>query len=344
MLNGSVSFPDYSFRTTDLQPWPNDVLQSKVFVAFATTTISGKAVAGMQTTLNARVISRDVFEKSYYYMLDASSANDTDLSLSQEGKPSLRGHLYTLFLSHGTDLNGFAWIGYIASYYVYVLILITIAVFALAYKDRLKSFGTIVVGYVAILATASFQVSQYLSPWSSYVREALSNSIIFLAVFGIAAYAAASFVRRRRGRPDSTQKTSDEAKAPKTKNEQVTGPDIALDTKDLMLGSVPWGSVSQQHRIEFFNRGNREGQLLNFNILAEQIPELIIGFSKRSPVQLPIAIKPQTYQIFDYFVDFTAKPGFQRPPTIDVTARVDFEVSGKTGREPHSGTFRIRSR
>jgi hypothetical protein len=323
MLNGSVSFPDYSFRTANLQPWPNDVLQSKVFMAFATTTLSGKAVAGMQTTLNARVISRDVFEKSYYYMLDASSANDTDLTLSQEGKPSLRGHLYNLFLSHGTDLNGFVWVGYIASYYVYILIFITVAVFVLAYKNRLKPFGAIVIGYVAILAAASFQVSPYLSPWSSYVREALSNSIIFLVVFGIAAYASASSIRGRRSR---------------------TGPDIALDTKDLILGSVPWGSVSQQHKIEFFNRGNREGQLLNFSIRAEQIPELAIGFSKRSRVQLPISIKPQKYQIFDYFVDFKAKPGFQRPSTIDVTARVDFEVSGKTGRKLHSGTFSIRSR
>jgi hypothetical protein len=101
--------------------------------------------------------------------------------------------------------------------------------------------------------------------------------------------------------------------------------------------------VSQTHTIEFFNRGDREGQLLNFQIRAEQIPEMTIGFSRMTFVQLPIEIKPRAYQIFEYNVDFTKKLGFQRPGRIDVTVTVDFQVSAKAGREPRSGSFRIRT-
>jgi hypothetical protein len=123
----------------------------------------------------------------------------------------------------------------------------------------------------------------------------------------------------------------------------VPQPDVILDTKDVKVNGIPWGNVSQMHKIESFNRDDHEIQLLDFNIRAEQIPEMRIGFSQRGPVQLPTEIKPHSYAIFDCYVDFSAKPGHQRPASIDVVATVEFAVSGKDGRETRSGTFRIRA-
>jgi hypothetical protein len=255
MTNGPVQFPDYSFQTRNLKPWPDDALETKVLVAFAATTVSGKPVEEMRTSLNTRTSSRDVIEKSYYYLLNSSPVSGPDLILSQEGSLPSRGHLFSLVLSHGTELEGVRWVGLLASYYVHLLIIISIAVFSLAYADW-KTPLPILTGYLAILAAASFQVSQYLSPWSSYVQEAISNSIILVALCGFAGWSTGATLGKRR---------RDKRKAKQTVTPQTAkDPDIHFNVTQLQSNGEKRTLPSVGLNLE-----NRTGRQVRLRVIAD---------------------------------------------------------------------------
>jgi hypothetical protein len=185
MRNGSVSFPDFVFDTHDLSPWPDDLMRTRMFVAFSFGTSSGNTTDQVKVVNVSAVSPPDISEKSYYYRLDVTPEGG-DVILPTGFQYPVRGHFYDLALDHTTELEGVRWVGLLASYYIPMTLLVTFVTSLVSYFARQKVALVAIVGMItgvlfgalAIFATASLQVAKYLSPWSSYVGSSLSYSIV----------------------------------------------------------------------------------------------------------------------------------------------------------------------
>lgn len=119
-------------------------------------------------------------------------------------------------------------------------------------------------------------------------------------------------------------------------------PDIVLDMGDLGAGSVPWGTPSQHFKLEFFNRGDVNGELLSVRIQCAA-PEYDISFSRLVAVPFPFRVESRTHCILEYNMNFVSKQGRQRPARVEITVVVDFEVSTRKGRAQRTGSFLFKA-
>jgi len=202
MLKGAVSFSDYSFNIDRSKRWPDDNLVTKIFAAYAMTTMSGKATGKLRSLVETRNL-RENIEKSYYYFLE-SSALDEDIEISFpkiERVVGWRGRLFTLALAHKDYLEGVRWVGWLTSNLVWVLLVVAAVVFTLVYCLKpSRGLGvsiSLLLGLLALFANASQQVERYLSPWSGYVRRDLNDAIVGLPIIVFVAIVLALVVQRK---------------------------------------------------------------------------------------------------------------------------------------------------